>query len=276
MPKKTSGSVRQAGPVVYPKDLFERYENGETFGEIMYSITNKVEEMFNNNIIAETSKVIGEIDNYDAIKSRLFIRAIPYNKNNIALKECYYKKVHDIALALYVLALEKVDKKERLISSTRIYTKPAEQWGIDIEDAYVAALKNTAVLFPPRLAIQELSFTSDHFMEDIRYDFMNPLVQYRLERSQLNTYMLTNSVGTNGATAAFYPGVAKRLYNLFGEAYYLVPLSINEMMVHPMSLFDAKAIRANASHPNPFVDEQMFLSHSAYFYNAKNGQIEAL
>jgi hypothetical protein len=270
------GGVSLAGPVVYPKESFERYKNGETFGQIMYSVTSQVEKSFNKNQISEQSKVMNDIENYDAIKSKLFIRAISYTQNNIALKECYYKKVHDIALTLYVLALDKAEKKERSLYSAKIFSKLSEKWEIGLEDAYIAALKNTAVLFPPRLAPQEKAFTDTKFMEDTRYDFMNPLLQFKLERSMMNTYMLTNSIGTNGATAAFYPGVARRVYNILGEPYYLVPLSINEMMVHPMSSISAKAVKDLASGPNSYVDERMFLSRSAYCYNQKSEIVEAL
>ena len=88
---------------------------------------------------------------------------------------------------------------------------------------------------------------------------------------------LSTKIYTNGAAVIFIPEVAKRIYQLMGNGYYLVFTSIHELMVHndkTVAPEDLRiALRQTMEEATPWEDR---LTTHIYHYDEENGFVVAV
>jgi hypothetical protein len=113
--------------------------------------------------------------------------------------------------------------------SDKLYRSTIASWGKDPDETYELSLANAPKLFPPKLDADCAPLDSPNSKGSL--DPMNP--SYALKFS--HTYKLTTIELNYGAAAIFYPGVMKRIYEIFKEEYYVLPYSIHYLILHPMS-----------------------------------------
>lgn len=88
-------------------------------------------------------------------------------------------------------------------------------------------------------------------------------------------YILSNSSGTHGAAALFYPDVQHRISEVLGENYYALPSSTEEFIIVPESAgiepkeFTEVVCNANKA----VVDPGLFLSDSVFKYDKDTGTL---
>lgn len=61
-------------------------------------------------------------------------------------------------------------------------------------------------------------------------------------QQNVNGYILTNELEINGAIAAFYPGVAEHIAEIFEDDFYLAFTSCHEAQLHKVGEFDVAII----------------------------------
>ena len=106
-----------------------------------------------------------------------------------------------------------------------------QEWNMNENDTFEWALEDTMRLQPPVVyyAIKGLGskLASDHvrFMDadSDKVDFYDPFAP-----------SITTEQETNGAVAAFYPGVLERIYQMVGNDFYLVFSSTLDVHIHPV------------------------------------------
>lgn len=138
---------------------------------------------------------VENMDNYEKIKGRLFIRLLNADKNRDVLKDTIYHQVGDIALVLYYLAGE----KEGYILSTKVKDKFLEKWGKDREVVFESALVNTYFISPPRIYHWEKMLFDKEYAGD---NFMDILSQYKPNRG-ISGNCLSTEKRTNGSCSDF-------------------------------------------------------------------------
>ena len=87
-------------PTVYLNEFCDRYEEGETFGEIMREIIE----------IMEKNKVTNHLDvdffmDYEQVKRKLVLRLINREKNEELLKQVPYLKFEDLAIVCHCIMI---------------------------------------------------------------------------------------------------------------------------------------------------------------------------
>lgn len=208
---------------------------------------------------------VEDLDNYEKIKGRLFIRLLNADKNRDMLKDTVYHQVGDIALVLYYLAGE----KEGYILSTKVKDHFLEKWGRDREVVFESALVNTYFISPPRIyhwekMLFDREYTGDNFM-----DLLNP---YKPNRG-ISGNCLSTEKRTNGAAAIFLPGVARRLAELLESDLYLVFTSIHEVMIHSTDVVypeDLKVVLLDTV--KKATPKEDYLTSSIYRYSRLTGE----
>ena len=121
------------------------------------------------------------------------------------------------------------------------------------------AKRNTQKLFPSTL--------------NTLYSMLTELMNLRKDTDILDDipemYIVTNSKKMNGATAIVYKDVLRNFANKLGRNYYILPSSINELILLPddgyLEPYELKNIvcGVNASE----IDADEFLSDSVYYYD---------
>ena len=88
-----------------------------------------------------------KLKDYEQVKENLFIRLINFEKNKTELEKAFYKRNGDIALTLYM----KIFDEDGMMTSLKVPLQCVERWDLENEDVFMAALKNTASMMPPKV-----------------------------------------------------------------------------------------------------------------------------
>lgn len=205
---------------LYARQLYECYRTGTTIDEMVQQTKRDLDRMKASGILEKARY----LEDYEKIKSDLFIRPLNLDRNRADLKNCIYREIGDIALVLYM----RMGKFDGVMSSFKVRRDMVERWNQDSKEVFEKALENTGLLTPPRIyKWEKLVFDPDYNGDD----FMDILTDFPLKKDSTGN-CLSTSERTNGAIAIFLPGVAKRLGSLMGSGFYMVFTSIHEVMIH--------------------------------------------
>ncbi|MDR3121300.1 MAG: DUF5688 family protein [Clostridiales bacterium] len=249
---------------VYTEEEYRNYLEGEKFGDVMRKVVASIERTEGHGTLSAVVQTITDLYSYEGTKDRLIIRAIGYETSKEMLKDFVFRKIGDIALVLYALTIQEAYS----MASMKVSKTIAGDWGVSFDEALDAALRNTQEKFPPRLMPLEELIAAGLKIPSKNNDFNLLDPGFRFKRSRFDTYLFTDSHAMNGATAFFYPGIQQKLGELFFEDYYMVPTSIKEVMLHPVSTTKLAFVReqAAASSNDMGLKPEEILSKSVYKY----------
>lgn len=155
------------------------------------------------------------LQSYENVKKRICIRLLSLSSNLRLAERVPHRIIEDMILTYIVInGYEKND-----IWSSMIDNSIAEDWGVSEDSLYENALKNSSVLFPPRLAL------------------LTDIVGMEPEEGP-GLMVLTNKGGFYGASAVLYPGVLEMASEEMGGDYYIIPSSVNELILVPACRVD--------------------------------------
>ena len=159
-----------------------------------------------------------KLKDYEQVKENLFIRLINFEKNKTELENSFYKRNGDIALTLYM----KISDEDGMMTSLKVPLKCVERWDLEKEDVFMAALKNTASMMPPKVYdMMRMLLNPEYDGEDIDAPDYIPF------KDEMGNCLSTGQK-TNGAVAIFYPGVARLFCDKINtDELYLVFTSIH-------------------------------------------------
>lgn len=257
------GSVDKTRQVcgLHTEELYERYCQEHKLENIIHDCIREIKNARETCVVCD----VENMDNYEKIKGRLFIRLLNADKNRDVLKDTIYHQVGDIAIVLYYLAGE----KEGYILSTKVKDSFLKKWGKDREVVFESALVNTYFISPPRIYHWEKMLFDKEYAGD---NFMDLLSPYKPNRG-ISGNCLSTEKRTNGAAAIFLPGVARRLAELLESDLYLVFTSIHEVMVHSTDVVypeDLQGVLLDTI--KKATPKEDYLTSSIYRYSRMNGE----
>ncbi len=246
---------------LHTEELYERYCQEHKLENIIHDCVREIKKARETCVICD----IEDLDNYEKIKGKLFVRLLNTERNTAVLKDTIYRQVGDIALVLYYLAGE----KDGYILSTKVKEYFLEKWRKEREDVFEAALVNTYFISPPRIYHWEKMLFDKEYSGD---NFMDILSQYKPNRGIAGNCLSTEK-RTNGAAAIFLPGVARRLAELLESDLYLVFTSVHEVMVHSTDAVypeDLKGVLLDTV--RKATPKEDYLTSSIYRYGRMSGE----
>lgn len=216
--------------------------------------------------------LMNQFGKYEAIKDHLIIRPLNYDNNSKALARGIYRQVGDMALVLYISLGSIGQGASRNIISTMVLRDMMQKWSVDEKDTFEWALENTMRLQPPVVYYAVTGPDSRTASDRVRFmdadsdkvDFYHPFAP-----------SLTTEQETNGAVAAFYPGVLDRIYQMVDNDFYLVFSSTLDVHIHPVDgEFKVKNMRNTLADMNRNANKpDEILSRQIYRYNGKQKEI---
>ena len=254
--------------ISYPMDaLSQTYQTSGLDGAIS-AVTTALKEYLVN--VDKNAGILDLMQNYEAIKDRLILRPLNYDNNEKVLKTAICRRVGDIALVLYVSLEGFKDGGANNVLSTMVKRELFLLWGQENEEEVLElALRNTMRLQPPvfcatafpQMKAQHIPFMG---LEMVKINFDSPMAP-----------VLSTTQEINGAIAAFYPGVLKRIYQIIGEDFYLVFTSIYDIHIHPVSgKVKVRTMRDSLFGMNRDINSrEELLSRKLYRYHGKNGNL---
>ena len=244
---------------IHTQKLFHYYQTNVSMQQIVQEISERLRDIKNKDIYNKTK----DIEDYEKVKSKLFIRLINADKYADDLKNIIYRQVGDIALTLCL----KISDDDKELISTKISRYVFDNWEKDENEVIEVALANTYRMSSPRIFdLEKLILNFDTYKGE---DFMNEAFQ--LDDSTTGN-VLTTASRNYGAVALFLPGVAKRVANLLNSDFYAVFTSCHEAMIHGVATSDVETLsEAVASTIDNATSEEDFLSYKVYRYSREDG-----
>ena len=235
-----------------------------TFPALVRDIKKSVEN-FDDMCVPDKLK---KLKDYEQVKENLFIRLINFEKNKTELEKAFYKRNGDIALTLYM----KISDEDGMLTSLKVPLQCVERWDLEKDDVFMAALKNTVSMMPPKVYdMMKMLLNPGYDGEDVDDPDYIPF-------QDTMGNCLSTGQKTNGAVAIFYPGIARLFCDKINtDGLYLVFTSIHEVMVHNARMIGpedlASVLDDTIKESTP---EDDVLTKHIYYYNAETDQIEML
>ena len=201
---------------------------------------------------------------YENVRDRLFVRVCGRSRNEELLRSVPHKRFRDLAITYHVM----VDAEFSGLAAVMVNNDLLEHFGISEKQLHEDALKNSERILHARI-------------ERVN-DFLDRAGFAREEQEVLGRDMqmsvITNSVGIDGASAFFYPGVAEKIAAEIGGSYYILPSSIHELIALPVKFSsDWRTLEFMVRQINRFqVAPENQLSDHVYRYNAREHSLELL
>lgn len=252
-------------PVVGLKKFYSRYKSGE------YSLSIIVEQFI---------KEYGEIGNaevdvlslreFEKIKKRIAYKLINTERNQKLLEGIPHTEILDLSKVYYIT----IEIGGNRTGTILIHNNFLDIWGITQEQLKEVAEENTPKLSP-------IGFAP---MMDILKDAVigkaeeTELLEQMERESDCKMYVLTNDKGSFGAAVICYDGLLRYLANYLNDDFYILPSSVNEVIILPMRKEDdeqslGEMVREiNESQ----VPEEEILSDNVYYYSRDTDKLTIL
>ncbi len=279
-------------PNIYVNEYYELYQRN---GDMNY-IVDKIMAMYNVALTSDFANTLNLEYTFETMKDKIYYRIVNFEKNIKILGDIPHKKFLDMAIIFYCL----IDTSGEGIASIRITNDHIDNWGISSSELLDIAMVNTPILFPGVIrsmkdVIKDLILKNSigsiieggDEIEDILRENENVYYFNKTDRLDANTidemlnqltydnncemYVLTNSLGINGASAILYNGLIEEFANKTKSNLYILPSSIHEVIIMPyVDEYDIEELKQMVREINATqVPRGDVLSDSVYVYQRK-------
>lgn len=256
-------------PNIYLEGFYEQYCEGVSLEEITQQIVCLYFDAMENQ-----PSLPEEILEFERCKNQIFYRLVHYEKNESLLLAVPHERYLDFAITYHCL----VDESSDGIKSFMITNVLLEQWGVESGEVSRVAKENTPSLFPVRLLSMEEML--DQILSQNYAGKMGCIEKRNYEESLANSlaciqedaidamYVISNSIGTNGASVLLYPNLLERISEKIGSSLFLLPSSVHEFILVPEAEYTGDTLREMVREVNETkVLPDEVLSDQVYYYD---------
>ena len=251
-----------AGANIYLDDLFERHESGESMDLLLHELECRCRYALECPL--PPIEVLDDLS-LENIRTRLTLRLLDVRRNMSYMAERPYIDAGNGLVMAVDINCDKSITSEWKVAVTE---DVLESIGCSREELLTAAMENTILLEPPLL--MDLP---EYLSTGVTDNFFDQSSTH--ERCYTGPFILTNSSQVKGAAVLFYPGMMERISNMFSCGYYVLPISIHEMLIIPdLSCPDVMQLQNMLLQGNrEIVDEEDVLSDKVFHYNPAEQQL---
>ncbi len=191
---------------------------------------------------------------FENSKGRIILSLINYEMNRDRLENCPHIVFNDLAVTFRLLF--DIDDSN---ASTLIDDTIASFWGVGTEELWNIAIENSVRDLP--VCIEKL--------EDVLMRFTGNEVLMDPDEISNPFYIVTNRRLYFGAASILYKDVPADIYENTGCNYYILPSSVNELIIVPENVCDDKQFLKGMveSVNKTLYNRTDFLSDSVYYYD---------
>ena len=246
-------------PTIYLEGFYGDYLKGKAFGRIVQEIIQIYEE--------HKIKVPINMDffmDYQAVRGRLFLKVINYEKNAGRLGDMPHKRFLDLAVVVYYSYMN--DYLGR--GSIQVMVSHLDSWGVSQEEVFIQAEKNTR----GKLGVEILGMKD--MLQELMGDSESPeFAQIRENISgmekEISMHVMTLRGRYYGAASIYFPDMLREFGRKCGQNFYILPSSIHELIVIPdTGKENPENLRRMVQEVNDdHVEEEEQLSDNIYYFN---------
>ncbi len=250
-------------PTIYLDSLWEAYESGTTFSEVMGRLTRICrEEIPRGSVNMEFFRC------FEKVRERICYRLIRREGNEGLLEEIPHVEFLDLAVCFYYA----YRGRELGEGTILIYNTHLENWGVDTAQLMRLSIKNTPRLFPGACCSM-----ADVLRDMIEYQKGKRASGKELQwAEEIPMMVLTNPRKIYGAVCMLYPGLLERLARKEKKSLYILPSSVHEVILLPDNGEESpeelrRMIReVNREHVAP----EEVLSDNLYYFDLAEKQVK--
>lgn len=213
---------RNCMPTIYLEDCYEDYKTGKSVDTIAKGIiATSIEAYIQAPALDEMSL------EYDEIKDKVIVQLVDAEINKERLKEVVYKPIENGYVLVPFIVVKEDDRGSMRAAISK---EMAKDFDYDMDILMEKAVANTVERYAP-------IFMGMTAMFGLKYspEMMNPMREDFEIDQHLGMYILSNTKQSEGATALIYPDVTKRIGDILGDNYYVLPSSLHEVIIVPES-----------------------------------------
>lgn len=231
-----------ACPILYLNGYYEEYKDKGSIAECVEDML----KVYKENCIGE------EIDlsfaaEWGKVQDKVMCMLINADMNRELLKTVPNREYLDLAVVYYI----DLGNSSLGDASIRITEKLIEEWGISEEELYEKALQNMVAYDCPHIENMEdimRSMMREDIMSDLESDeeadeiqaFLESVLQDSSMSGEPMMYVLTNKKKIKGAACILCKGILDAFARRIGSSFYILPSSINELILVPQKGFHVK------------------------------------
>lgn len=239
-------------PTIYLEDYYERYCNGEAFGELMLEL----KECYEVHYCAQQMDFSFYSD-YEKVCGRLAYKLVNREKNEELLREIPYVEVLNLAVVFFC----RIDHEAIGNGSILIRKEHMRLWQVSVEKLYRDAVENTVRCCPLRV----------YPMSELMEEYSGESVAWDV----IPMYVMTNEQKMYGAGVFLYEGVMKTMAAQLDSNLVILPSSVHEVIVLPVeSRSEARNYESMVSQINATqVAYEEVLSDRVYYYDRETEKL---
>ena len=268
-----NGKRSNVSPAIYIDELYEEYQDGRVFGDIIYDLL-----CVYKHHAREIDMDMEFFTQFERAKSRVLYKLIHRESNADLLKEIPFIKWNDLALVFYYsLEDERFGKASILIRNAHL-----AMWGIDKGVLYEHARTNMQRLKPEEIMpIKQLirEFIERGENRGVSKNEMG-LSKEREEAIEADSmiYVLSNRDRMFGAATLLYAESLKMLTRKLNKNLIILPSSVHEVLLVPDDGMKEKDFFKNMVKEvnDSQVEPEERLSYNVYYYDRVSGEISIL
>ncbi len=210
------------------------------------------------------------LDDYESLKSNLFLSIINTERNAELLKDVPHFNMCDLSV-IYRIKLEtSLDGVQTVLIRNHMLSK----WGITEERLKEDALKSAEVVNPAQIT-DMAELLPEVFRRQFGDDFPVPKELLDVPRNVM--FIATTDSMVFGAAVIAYPDYLKRIAGYVNDSFWIIPSSIHECIVLPDRFQSGDPDCINDMIPNvnaTCVDAHEILSDNLYHYDWEHNIFE--
>lgn len=249
-------------PTIYLEDYYRLYKENMSIEELCHIIYDVFLEVRLNHPIDP-----GFFTDFERAKKRLIFHVINYEKNTALLADIPHIRYLDLAIVFScMIRMENGEAATILIRNEHLLL-----WNTDFDTIKKQAFCNTPRLLPAY--IQPITEAIHDLIEE------NPALQRLLPASpghfESPLYVLTNETQFWGAACMLYPALLSEFADSAGKDLYILPSSIHEVLLLPVTSRDADAYLSSLVHDvnKDQLPETQILSDTVYYFSKEKSAL---
>ena len=236
-------------PTFYLEDLYDAYENGTAADDIADSLIRFARQ---NKLGTIPGNI--DIEDYEETKKNLGLCVLGIERNREYLSDMVFEEHEDLALVPMIFTNDKSHGPGHI----KVRKDFLELWNVTEEEVMREAMENSPKLLP--LTFRQLNDTGDHDPGEV-----------------CELFVISNAYFAGGAAVAFYPRVLECIGSALGRDLFVLPSSINEMIVVTDTGQDPENLLSIVREVNRTqVAPEEVLSDAVYYYDRKTDKLRKI
>lgn len=270
--------IQKAGtsisPIIHLQWQYERYMEQPDHARLDEIAENTIQLYESQGLVMdETTKQKMKLNDYEDVKDRILYKLVNTKDNQEMLTQIPHIPFLDLSIVFYICVSQ--TEEGRMITS--VTNRHLELWNVTADELYQVAGKNTPEKMPAKFCtMKEALFGSNKDLEeDPTDDWGDKLFMAELCDGVPPLYVLSNTVGLQGASTILYPGTLKKCAESLQADLVILPSSTHEVLLFPYKeetdMEDLSYIiqAINVSD----VPKEDWLSDHPYLYRREDGRV---